>query len=575
MKFHSIGQLGRGLILLLLCVAPAAGAQAPAPGPRLVVVIAIDQFRPDYLQRFRRYFSPGGFNLLLGRGATFVEAHYQHGVTQTCPGHAVILTGSSANVNGITANYWFNLAQRREEYCAADSAATLIGTAGEGRSPRNLRDSTVGDRLKQATGGRSRVVTVAGKDRSAIMLGGHLADAAYWSEDTLIVTSSYYMKELPAWVQRFNRSRAISRYRGSTWSHLLPAAAYRLVGRDNVAAEENPGGMGRTFPHRLSAGRTSLGNFIKGFEASPFENEMLVRFAMELVQQEQLGRDDDPDLLAIGFSANDAVGHSYGPDSHEVMDMTVRTDRELARLFGFLDRQIGMDRVLVVLTADHGVAPLPEVVRQRNPAVQAARINPAIIASAAEEALRVRYGEPRAPAWMTPPAWIMYPKWPWMHLNLPGLEDRGIPVEEAERIAQEAIRSMPGVAQVLTGTELRESRRTGAHSRAELSFDPERSGQLYYAFSPYLVPGPDADGTDHGSPWTYDTHVPLLWFGPGIAPGVHQDPVSVGDIAPTLSALLGLDPPGGSQGRVLREMLLPGGLDNHGDALTDPNAHGR
>lgn len=567
-------KLGLFLCLLLLSIAPTAGAQAPAPGPRLVVVIAIDQFRADYLQRFRRYFGAGGFNLLLRRGATFAETHYQHAVTQTCPGHAVILTGSNPNVNGIVANYWFNLAQRSEEYCAADTAATLIGTIGEGRSPRNLRDSTVGDRLKRATAGRSRVVAIAGKDRSAIMLGGHSADAAYWTEDTLVVTSSYYMRQLPPWVQRFNRSGAISRYRGSTWSRLLPAPAYRLVGRDNVTAEENPGGMGRTFPHRLSAGRSSLGNFIKGFETSPFENEVLVRFAMDLVQQEQLGQDNDPDLLAIGLSANDPVGHSYGPDSHEVMDITVRTDRELERLFGFLDHYVGMDRVLVVLTADHGVAPLPELVRQRNPAAQAARINPATIAAEAEQALRARYGEPRAPAWMTRPTWIMYPRWPWMHLNLPGLEDRGIPVEEAEQVAQQAMQRMPGVAQVLTGTKLRQ--RPGAPlSRAELSFHPQRSGQLYYEFSPYLVPEPDGAGTDHGSPWTYDTHVPLLWFGPGIAPGVYQEPAAVADIVPTLSLLLGLDAPRASQGRVLREMLLPGGLDNQGDALADPNAHGR
>jgi predicted AlkP superfamily pyrophosphatase or phosphodiesterase len=539
------------------------------------VVISIDQFRADYLQRFRRYFGTGGFNQFLNGGASFTETHYQHAVTQTCPGHAVILTGTSPNVSGIVSNYWFDLAQRGEVYCAADASTTLIGMAGAGRSPRNLRDSTVGDQLKRSTNGRSRVVAIAGKDRSAIMLGGHLADAAYWTEDTLMVTSSYYMKQLPAWVERFNRSRAFTMYRGATWNRVLPVSAYREAGRDNVAAEENPGGLGRTFPHRLSAGGSSLRNFFTRFETSPFENEVLVRFAMQAVQEERLGVDDAPDLLALGFSANDAVGHSYGPDSHEVMDITVRTDRELERLFRYLDRQIGMDRVLVVLTADHGVAPLPELVRERNPAVQAARINPAVIAAAAEQALRTRYGEPRGPAWMTPPAWIMYPKWPWMSLNLPALEDRGIKIEEAEEVARDAIREMPGVAQVLTATELLKRRNTGPASRADLSFDPERSGQLYYELAPYLVPETDGAGTDHGSPWTYDTHVPLLWLGPGIAPGVYQEPAAVADLAPTLSALLGIPSPGGAQGRVLREMLLPGGVDHHSDALTDPDAHRR
>ncbi len=564
-----------GLVAGLLGVAQAAQAQLPAPRVKLVVVIVVDQLRPDYLQRFRRYFGSGGFNLLMSRGATFTEARYQHAVTQTCPGHAVILTGGHPSTNGIVANYWFNLAQRREEYCAADTSATLIGMGGEGRSPRNLRDSTVGDWLKQARARRSRVVAIAGKDRSAIMLGGHLADAAYWTEDTLIVTSSYYMKQLPAWVQRFNRSGTISRYRGTTWNRLLPAQAYRQAGRDVVAGEENPGGLGRTFPHRLSAGPSSLGNFIIGFETSPFENEVLVRFAMEAVQAEQLGQHDDPDLLALGFSANDAVGHSYGPDSHEVMDITVRTDRELERLFGFLDRQIGMDRVLVVLTSDHGVAPLPELVRERNPTVQAARINHRLIAAAAERALQTRYGAPRGPAWMTRPAWIMYPGWPWMHLNLPGLEERGIALEEAEQVAKEAIRAMPGVARVVTATELRQRSRDAAPSSTELSFYPGRSGQLYYAFSPYVVPLYEGGGTDHGSPWTYDAHVPLLWFGPGIVSGVYQEPAAAVDIAPTLSTLLGINSPERLQGRVLREILLPSGLDDHGDALTDPDAHRR
>jgi predicted AlkP superfamily pyrophosphatase or phosphodiesterase len=383
------------------------------------------------------------------------------------------------------------------------------------------------------------------------------------------------MKEMPSWVERFNASGPITRYRGSTWDRILPASAYRLVGRDNVAGEENPGGIGRLFPHRLSTGGSSIRNFLLGFQTSPFENEVLVRFAMEAVQQEQLGRDEDPDLLAIGFSANDLVGHSYGPDSHEILDMTVRTDRLLERFFDFLNRQIGLDRVVVVLTSDHGVAPLPEVVRERNPSVQAARIDAGIIAEAAEQALRTRYGEPRGPAWMTPPAWIMYRGWPWLFLNLPALQDQGIALAEAEQAAREAMLEIPGVAQVLTATELNRRRNSANPSNAELSFYPERSGQLYYELSPYLVPGAGTDGTNHGSPWTYDTHVPLLWFGPGVAPGVYREPAAVADIAPTLSAVLGIDRPGRSQGRVLREMLLPGSLDDQGNALTDPDTHRR
>jgi predicted AlkP superfamily pyrophosphatase or phosphodiesterase len=552
--------IARTRLLLLLALGwfgLTAQANPPSqPGrPRLVVVISIDQFRADYLERFQRYFTPGGFNLLLRDGADFTAAQYEYSVTQTCPGHAVMLTGSYADRNGIVANTWYNPVLRRAEYCAADTAVRLLGVGSEGRSPHNLLASTVGDVLKRATEARSRVIAISGKDRSGIMMGGHLADAAYWTEDTLMVTSTYYMKELPAYVQRFNTEGRISRYRGATWEHLLPASAYALAGQDNVAAEEDPGGMGRTFPHRLSSGRASEEAFIEGFETSPFENEVLVDFAMQVIRSEQLGQDDDPDLLALGFSANDLVGHSYGPDSHEVMDMTVRTDRLLERFFSFLLQQVGRDNLVVALTADHGVAPLPELARTRRPRINAARIDPAGIAAAAERALRARFGTPRAPAWVDRPNWIMYQSWPSLWLNLPALEGRGIRLEEAEKVAKAAVQSLPGVAQVFTASELSAQRSRGAHSRSELSYYPGRSGHIFYVLAPYVIPSAEPVGTTHGSPWTYDTHVPLLLFGGRIKAGKYGDPVGVADLAPTLSALLAIAAPDSSQGKVLQPAL--------------------
>jgi hypothetical protein len=546
--------LRAGVIAASIGLFSTSHAFSQTPRPRLLVVISIDQFRPDYLQRFRRYFGPGGFNLLLTQGAEFSQAQYEHSITQTCAGHAVILTGSYANKNGIVANTWYNPALRRAEYCAADTAAKLIGASSEGRSPRNLRDSTVGDQLKRATGGRSRVFAIAGKDRSAIMMGGHLADAAYWTEDTVVATSTYYMKALPDYVRRFNSSGAISQYQGRIWNHLLPAAAYSIAGADNVAAEENAGGMGRTFPHQLATGASSA-RFMEGFETSPFENEVLVDFAMEVVRAEHLGGDEDPDLLAIGFSANDLVGHSYGPDSHEMMDITIRTDRLLERFFTFLMQQVGRDNLVIALTADHGVAPLPELLRARRPSTNAGRIDPAVIADAAERALRARFGTPRAPAWVERPNWIMNQSWPFLYLNLPALEERGVKLEDAELVAKQAVQAVPGVAQVLTGAELAQQRAAGNHTRSELSYDPERSGQVFYVLAPYLLPSARPEGTTHGSPWTYDTHVPLLLFGSGVKPGRYGEVVGVADLAPTLSTLLGIPTPHGSQGRVLREAL--------------------
>jgi hypothetical protein len=461
----------------------------------------------------------------------------------------VILTGSYGNVNGIIDNHWFNPRSGREEYCAADPTARLIGSPTEGRSPRNLRGATVGDVLKVATGGVSRVVAVSAKDRSAIMLGGHLADGAYWMEDTLFVTSTYYRPDLPGWAREFNQSRAVTSAFGKRWERLLPAAAYAMVGPDDVAAETDEAGMGRTFPHPIGRGTTIGKDFVEAFDQSPFSNEVVAEFAMRAVGAEGLGRDSVPDLLAISFSANDRVGHLYGPDSHEVMDITIRLDRTLARLFGFLDRTVGLANVVAVLTADHGVAPMPEVLQRLHPGAAARRIHPDVIASAATRALDDRYGPAGAGGW------LVYHDFPHINLDLRLLRQKQIPVAEAERVVAEALMRVPGMHEALTATDLGRQRAEGVRSGAVYSFDPERGGNVYYQLQPYFTTDDQATGADHGSRWAYDQQVPVLWYGGSVKPGLYQGPVAVADIAPTLSAMLGQAAPGGSQGRVLSEML--------------------
>jgi hypothetical protein len=515
-------------------------ATAPAPPPRLVVVIAVDQLRADYLDRFRSWFGPGGFNLLLMRGAVYPRARYQHVTTETCPGHAVILTGSYATVNGIVANEWYDPERARAVYCAEDSSVTLVGGPGPGRSPRRLLTATVGDLLKDATAGRSRVVTVSAKDRSAIMLGGHRADAAYWIVDTLFVTSSWYRTDLPAWVRTLNGSRAISRYFGTRWERLLPASAYAGMGPDDVPAESDGAGLGRTFPHPIAGA--------DGFDHSPMLDEVVADFAMRAVREEGLGHDSTPDLLGVSFSATDRIGHMYGPDSHEVMDQMVRLDRILARLFAFLERTVGPGRTLVVLTADHGVAPLPERLDGGKPAGPR-RLAPAGLDSAVSKALTERYGPAPAPGWVT------YDGAPLLYLSRTALAARHAPLEDAERVAQAALRTVPGVHDVVTGAELTRLRDDGAETDVTRAYYPTRGADLYYFLDPYWLATDDPVGTDHGSPWRYDQEVPLLWYGEGIRPGVRNEPATVADLAPTLSRLLGLPTPGGAQGRVLGEIL--------------------
>ena len=534
----------RWLGLLVLALLPTnALAQESVPRPRLVVVIAIDQFRPDYLLRFRPYFARGGFNLLLRRGANFRQAEYQHAATLTCPGHAVILTGTHANVNGIISNQWYDAKSGRQEYCAADSTVTLLGSSKPGRSPRNLLAPTIGDLLKRSNDGRSRVVTVAGKDRSAIMLGGQLADGAYWMEDSLFVSSTHYMQELPPWVRQFNAAGRVRSYVGRAWNRFLPRSAYAGMGLDDVPAEENVAGMGRIFPHPLG---DSIPRFLDAFPSSPFQNSVLIEFVMQAVVHERLGEDDDPDLLGVSFSANDLIGHAFGPLSHEILDVTVRTDRLLERLFTFLDQRVGLNRTLIVLTADHGVAPLPETVEA---SAGAARLDPRTVAAAAQSGLQARFGA--APS----PGWVLYTSSPWLYLNLNAVRQKGVSLEAAEGTARNALLGVRGVHQAFTATELRRQQETGAASGAVFSFNPERSGNIYFELKPFVIPSQDPTGTTHGSPWSYDARVPLLWLGARVRPGAYSAAVSVADIAPTLAAILGIPGPAGSQGRVLDEML--------------------
>ncbi len=377
-----------------------------------------------------------------------------------------MLTGSYGTVNGIIANDWYDARTGREVYCAADTTVALIGGEGEGRSPRNLHGATVGDLLKIATGGKSKVVTMSLKDRSAIMLGGHLGDGAYWMQDTLFVSSTYYRPELPPWVREFNAAGNITQYFGKKWEHLLPAAAYETVGPDDVPTESDEAGLGRTFPH-LVAGGDSLGEgFVDAFDISPFGNDVLADLAMKAVTAEGLGRDAVTDLLGVSFSANDRVGHAYGPDSHEVMDVTVRLDRTLARLFGFLDRTVGLANTIIVLTADHGVAPLPEVFARLHPGASARRFNPAVMDTVVNRALEARYGQASAPGW------VAYHDQPQLYLNLAALRNRRVPVEEAERVAAAAILAVPGVHEALTATELARARGAGARTGEVFSFQP-------------------------------------------------------------------------------------------------------
>lgn len=546
------------VVSLLAWTGEAAGA-APAP-PALVVVVSLDQFRADYLERFRAHYGRGGFNLFLERGAVFVDCHYQHSVTKTACGHSVMLTGVHADQHGIIANEWIDRATLQQVSCVGDDTAPIVGLPPPsrppvtgldnpylGRSARSLLASTVGDELKLARGGRPKVFGVSIKDRSAILMAGRRADAAYFMEEGRMVSSTYYLAQVPDWVAGWNEAKKVDAYFGRVWERVLPEAAYAQQGPDDMPNELALYGLGRTLPKRIDGGETTPGpKFASAFENSPFQSEVLADFAKTLVERENLGRRGVTDLLCLSFSTPDTIGHSYGPDSHEVMDNAVRTDRILADLFQFLDRHVGLDRCTLVLTADHGAAPIPEVVASTQRGVPAGRAKSAEVLRATEAALNERFGPlANKERWLVNDdcALLIHPQ---------ALAEKKLTSSEVEQVVRDALLKLPFVRAAYTRTDLLRGIAPGEWGRHMLaSFHSERSADVLFQLQPYFLLSSRTHGTTHGTPYNYDTHVPLLWFGVGVTPGVRTERVGVDDLAPTLSRILGLVAPPLAKGRVL------------------------
>jgi predicted AlkP superfamily pyrophosphatase or phosphodiesterase len=345
-----VSTLAGVLLLSRFPAAPSKEQPAAFPNagrPKLVLIVVIDQFRYDYLERFRPYFVARGFNLLLG-GASFVDCRYDYATTATCPGHATLLTGAYPNVHGIIANQWYDNRLGRQVYCAEDPDTKLVGgTVGPGFSPRNLLGSTLGDELRLATGFRSKVVAISLKDRASIIPGGHTANAAYWYDVGTghFVTSTYYMAALPSWAAAFNEQVPARTYCGKVWQALpeTPEAGGAVLKRFSPTTQE-------TCPGK---------QFLTWLDATPFMTQMELNFALEAIKRERLGQGAATDLLTVSLSENDYIGHAFGPYSPQVADMTLQTDRYLADFFKALDRLVGLEHVWIALSSDHGAAPGP------------------------------------------------------------------------------------------------------------------------------------------------------------------------------------------------------------------------
>lgn len=540
--------------LLALLVAALIGVPTSS-APRLIVVVSLDQFRQDYLVRFGEHFGRGGFRLLMEQGAYFTGATFKHARNVTGPGHAVLLSGAYGWANGIVMNSWFDAPSGRSVYCVGDPDSRQVGAPGEGRSPVHAVGATFGDQLRLHTGFAGKVISVSLKDRAAVLMGGRTANGAYWMADSLFVSSTYYMSALPRWVEEFNRSGAVQAFWGRTWDRSLPAAAYRLMDRDDAEYEWGGLGLGRTFPRRITGDDPSARtvSYYDALRESPFGLDLLADFALAAVDAEELGRDDVPDLLCVGFSSTDYAGHAFGPHSQEMLDMVVRADGVLERFLSALDSRVGLRNVLVVLTSDHGVAPIPEYLQRHAPSLGAARISPRHYRETCDRVLAGAYGRPPGKE-----SWIVRHGHGTVYLDRPALQSRGVDPDAAARLLADSLVRWPGVAAAISVKDLvTTGTRTTLLEKLRRSWYPGRVGDVVFVLKPFMVLDDGSEGADHGSPYDYDAHVPLIFFGPGVRAGTYARDVSPVDLAPTLSALTGIEFPAGRDGQVLIEAIAP------------------
>ena len=501
----------RNWILALFLALPAAAQNNAAPQPKLVLAIVIDQFRYDYLTRFQSEYT-GGFKRIFDKGAVFTNAHFEHVPTVTAIGHSTFLSGATPALSGIIGNEWWDRPSKKRVSSVSDEETKLLGSTGDGSSPNRLLQSTLGDEMKMSGKG-GKVVGVSIKDRAAILPAGHMADGAYWFDGKTgnFVSSTYYFNALPEWVTQFNAARPADKYAGKVW-------------------------MSKTMDAAPDA------KFYAALDATPFGNELILQFAEKAILSEKLGTGPKADLLTVSFSSNDYVGHALGPDSEEVHDMALRVDKLVGELIRAAEAQAGVGRVLVVLTADHGVAPVPEVNQKRK--MPGGRFDDKNELDTAEKALTAKFGAPAGGKW------ILYSGEGAIFLTpAPNMAD-------VEQVAADAIRALPHVFRVYTRTQLM----NGAISddpigvRVRNGFNQARSGNVIVMLDPYWIVG--RNGTTHGTPFGYDTHVPVMFLGPHIRAGRFNANVMVNDIAPTLATILDVETPSGSVGRVLDEMLL-------------------
>jgi predicted AlkP superfamily pyrophosphatase or phosphodiesterase len=527
---------------------------------RLVLQITIDGLRADLINRYENGFGKDGFRLLKENGTYYTNAYYQHANTETIVGHATLATGTFPSLHGMIGNVWFDREAGELAYNIEDTEAPLLPSREEssegeqvdpaqklartkGRSPVVLLAPTFGDGLTAYYGGRSKVFGVSGKDRSAVAMAGQTGKAFWFSTDNGdFITSSYYYDDYPNWTRRWNEQRKSEKYAGTEWALSSERSTYLLAGQDDRPYEMDLKGYGRTFPHRFGEAGSKL--LFTQLAASPIGDQLLLDFSKELIINEQLGEDAIPDYLSVSFSSTDVINHFFGPSSLENEEIIRQLDRTLADLIKFIDKTVGLKHTLIVLSSDHGMADMPDYMTDLGYA--AGRLVPKDIVATANKAGQ-KFGIDEV---------VRFFYRPYIYLNDEKIAAAKLDHAQVEQAIANALTDFDGIELAVSTKSLPTQKGNPLLEQVRRNQHVTRSGDIYIIQEPYWFlfdEGPIP--AMHGSPWRYDTHVPIIFVGPGIdAQTVHRlvHPV---DVAPTIAAVLGITPPGSAQGSALEEVL--------------------
>lgn len=528
------------------------GAYLPPDKPSLIIGIVVEQLRFDQIERLRDRFSDNGIKRMINEGTFFKNASYDYMLTQSAPGFSTIATGTEPAYHGITSDNWYVPLKNEFIYCTKDISVNPVGGSYESglHSPVNLNASTFADELKIATGKKSKVFSVGVKEQSAILTAGHSTDGVFWYDNVTggWMSSTYYVQALPSWVNDFNAMRRQEAYLNSSWTLLKEAEAYSTCLPDSNKFEKGFGGQ-NYFPYDLnklskSGGRNSDRNnaFLR---ETPFADALTTDFAIKLIEEEELGKDDVTDFLSICYSSTDYIGHRFGPSSVETADAIFRLDKNIETLLNYLNDNLGKRNILVYFTSAHGVAELPQVMADnrvpsgyfmQNQALQLLR-----------SYLNAVYGEGD---------WVKGFTERQVFLNRTLIEDARLQIEDVQKRTARFLNQFTGVASAYPYYAFEANDFGNGHLRKIInSFSAQRSGDVIITLLPGWVEAEEGHLTGHNSPYEYDSHVPLIWYGWTVNRSTVMRKVNLTDVAATLSSLCRIPYPNACTGEPMPELF--------------------